>query len=243
MMSKITGFLGYFLLLAGLAVASVETATPVLRVYGPGGPYHALSECADLYRDRYGVEVQVVRALPHDLAEWIRVDGDIYYGGAPCMLEEFVENNPGLLDLASVELLYPRQVGIVVRAGNPLGIEGLGCLTEENVGLLDVKLENMRQLHNAFTEQPNNLKSLVYTGRQGLRAWRNEPEIDAWVTYRSWHVKLDDADFIELPPEQGLRYTPLALTTRTAWPQQARNFLEFLKSEDACRIFQKHGWD
>ncbi|MDT8442078.1 MAG: substrate-binding domain-containing protein [Desulfuromonadales bacterium] len=243
MMGKITGLLGGLLLLAGLAVASVETTPPVLRVYGPGGPYKALTECAERYRDRHGIEVQVVRALPHDLAEWIRVDGDLYYGGAPCMLEEFVENNPGLLDLSSVEWLYPRQVGIVVRAGNPLGIEGLGCLTREEVGLLDVKLENMRDLHGAFAERPKNLKSLVYTGRQGLQAWRNEPEIDAWVTYRSWHVKLDDADFIELPPEQGLRHIPMALTEHTAWPQEARNFLEFLKSEEAYRIFQKHGWD
>lgn len=243
MIGKIAGLLGGLLVMAGLALASVESSEPVLRVYGPGGPYKALSECAELYRDRHGVDVQVVRALPHDLAEWIRVDGDLYYGGAPCMLEEFVQDNPDLLDMATVEWLYPRQVGIIVRAGNPLGIEGLDCLTREEIGLLDVKLENMRHLHDAYAGRPKNLKSLVYTGRQGLQAWQSDPEIDAWVTYRSWHVKLDDAEFIELPPEYGLRHTPMALTAHTPRPQEARNFLEFLKSEDAYRIFQKHGWD
>jgi accessory colonization factor AcfC len=244
MLSKLSGLVSGLLLLATAATASTLSPTKVLRVYGPGGPHQVLEECAELFSERHGVKVVVTKALPHDLDERVGQDGDIYYGGAPCMLEEFDDRNPGVLDMTSVEQLHPRRVGIIVRKGNPLEIQGLECLSREEVRLLDVKLENMRQLHGAQPGDDKNLRKLVYTGRQGVSAWRNRPEIDAWVTYRSWYVKLQDAaDFVEIPEEQALRVIPMALTNRTEHRQEAMNFIEFLKSGEAYQIFQRHGWD
>lgn len=244
MFRRLPGLVGGVLLLATTVAANVDSSSEVLRVYGPGGPHRVLEECAELFSERHGVDVVVSKALPHDLDEKVRADGDIYYGGAQCMLEEFDQRNPGVLDMGSVEQLHPREVGIIVRKGNPLAIQGLECLTKDGVGLLDVKLENMRHLHGAFAENPQNLKSLVYTGRQGLSVWRENRDVDAWITYKSWYIKLDqDAEFIEIPDEYALRATPLVLTRHTQQQREAMNFIEFLKSEEAYQIFQKHGWD
>jgi accessory colonization factor AcfC len=160
------------------------------------------------------------------------------------MLHDFARENPGVLDLLSVEKLHPRRIGIVVRKGNPLGIKGLECLQRDDVDLLAVKLENMAQFHPPRPDRKSIVRQQVHTGQDGVDAWRAFPELDAWVTYRSWHVWLDEeSEFIEIPGDQALRYTPVALTQRTLHRQAAEQFIAFLKSPEARRIFVEHGWE
>lgn len=236
--------LGIWLLHVMPAAASTESQTKVLRAYGPGGPHHVLQECAERFRQTHGVDVQIIKALPHDLESRIPVDGDLYFGGAEYMLEEFDRTNPGVLDVSTTAHLYPRRIGIIVRKGNPLGIMGVEDLRRPGVDILDVKLENMRHFHLTSESGLGNIRHHEYTGRQGVGAWLDSPEIDAWITYKSWHLTLTEhADFIEIPGDHALRYTPMALTHRTPYPQEAMNFIRFLKSDEARRIFEEHGWD
>lgn len=232
-----------FLLLATSAMANVAADNRTLRVYGPGGPHRVLEECADLFEEKHGLTVLVNKALPHDLERRLREDGDIYYGGAEYMLTEFDSRNPGLLDMTTAENLHPRRIGVVVRAGNPRNINSAEDLQQEGLHLLDVKLENMRHFHGEQPGVSRNVRRFEYTGQQGMAAWRSSPEIDAWVTYRSWQKLLaHEAEFVELPGESGLRYTPMALTHRTPLRDEARLFIDFLKSDEARRVFEGHGW-
>lgn len=234
---------GCFLLCAFTAAANTDATKAVLRVYGPGGPHQVMEECAALFQQQSGIEVIIQKALPHNLDARIDVDGDIYYGGAECMLAEFALRNSGVIDLSTVERLHPRQVGIIVRKGNPHNIVTTADLAEKKVKLLDVKLENMRDFHGSEDDLSRHIRRFVYTGQEGLAAWNSEPEIDAWVTYKSWHIKLKDgAEFIEIPEDAALRYTPAALTLRTLYREEAQSFLSFLKSKEATEIFRKHGW-
>lgn len=235
---------GSLLLHFAAAAASANTLAKVLRVYGPGGPHHVLEECADLFEDVHGVAVAVVKTLPYDLERKLSEDGDIYYGGAEYMLDNFNRLNPGVLDMATAEKLHPRRIGIIVRKGNPHNIKGIDDLSRKGVDLLDVKLENMRDFYGAPSDELKNVRHLEYTGHQGFMTWSSDPEIDAWVTYRSWHVLLDaEDDFIEIPGDKALRYTPIAVTRRTLYQKEALAFINFLKSEQAGRIFAEHGWD
>lgn len=244
MPGKSRKIIGLIFLFAATAAASPEVPLKTLRVYGPGGPHLVLDECADLFREKHGVNVVVARALPHDLERKLLEDGDIYYGGAECMLEDLDRRHPGVLDMTSVEKLYTRRIGIIVRKGNPLNIKGIEDLQQEEIGLLDVKLENMRHFYGTSAGLSSNIRRFVYTGRQGVDTWRSSPEIDAWVTYKSWHVRLEnEADFVEISGDHALRYTPVVLTHGTSQRQEALQFITFLKSEEARRIFEKHGWD
>ncbi|MDH3454174.1 MAG: substrate-binding domain-containing protein [Desulfuromonadales bacterium] len=232
------------LLHVATAAASADTSAKVLRVYGPGGPHHVLQECAELFRVKQGVAVTVIRALPNELGQKLAEDGDIYYGGAEYMLEDFDRLNPGVLNMTTVEQLHPRRIGIIVRKGNPLGIKGVAELSRPGVDLLDVKLEKMRNFHGEASAGMANIRRYEYTGRQGFTAWSNYTELDAWVTYRSWHLLLGaDEDFIEIPGDHALRYTPVAVTKRTPHRQEALAFISFLKSTEARQIFEKHGWN
>ena len=235
---------GGLVLQAGTVTATTDISNKVLRVYGPGGPHHVLQECANLFRERSGVDVAVIKALPYDLRRKLPEDGDIYYGGAEYMLENFDQQNPGVLNMNTAKKLHARRIGIIVRKGNPLNINGVDALSREEVDLLDVKLERMRHFYNDPSDELSNVSQLEYTGRQGLSAWMSSPNLDAWVTYKSWHSLISDvADFIEIPGNKALRYTPVALTHRTTYQQEAMVFINFLKSDEARLIFAEHGWE
>lgn len=235
---------GGFLLQIATATASANTSTKVLRAYGPGGPHNVLQKCADLYMKKTGVDVAIIKALPADLERKLPEDGDIYYGGAGYMLEEFDRKNPGVLNMGSSEKLHARRIGIVVRRGNPLKINGIECLTREGVDLLDVKLERMRLFYSNPSNELGNVSRLEYTGRQGLSAWVSSSDLDAWVTYKSWYIMIsEDSEFIEIPGDKALRYTPIAVTHRTTYPREATDFINFLKTDEARLIFAEHGWE
>jgi accessory colonization factor AcfC len=226
------------------AGASARAPALTLRAYGPGGPQHVIQECAELYRQITGVAVDVRRAFPGELARGIREDGDLYFGGAEYMLDDFARQHPGLLDLDTVENLHPRRIGIVVRKGNPLAITGVESLDREGVHLLAVRRENMAEFHALLDDQGGNVWRLVHSGQEGVAAWRSLPELDAWVTYKSWHVELkEESEFIELPGAEAVRFTTVALTRRTAHRETARHFVDFLKSPEARQIFVRHGWE
>lgn len=244
MPSRTGGFLFGLLLLATAAGAATENPQKALLVYGPGGPHHVLQECADLFAATHGIDVHIIKAMPGELDRRLREDGDIYYGGAEYMLEEFVEDNPGVIDLSTAELLHPRKIGIIVRKGNPLAINGIDDLTQAGIDLLDVKLENMRDFHRDAEGRQARIHRYEYTGQRGVTAWLSDPELDAWITYRSWHFSIEEhSDFIELPEDQALRYTPIAVTHRTPHREEALAFIRFLQTDEARRIFTEHGWD
>ena len=226
------------------AISSADSPVKVLRAYGPGGPHHVLEECANLFLEKSGVDIKVIKALPHNLETNLPMDGDLYFGGAEYMLEDFNRLNPGVIDVSTTENLYPRRIGIIVRKGNPLDIKSVDDLKKDGVAVLDVKLEKMRHFHLDQDDRIGNIRHHEYTGRQGVDAWLSSSEIDAWITYKSWHISIaDQSDFIEIPGDHAVRYTPIALTHRTPHQQEAMNFIHFLKSSEAQMIFDEHGWN
>ena len=76
------------------------------------------------------------------------------------------------------------------------------------------------------------------------RIWKTVPELDAWITNESWyHTLKEEIDLVQLPDkERALRITPIAMMTTSRDKGLARAFVDFLKSEDAHKVFQQWGW-
>lgn len=216
-----------------------------LRVLGPGGPYEAVRECCASFEERTKIRVLVRKGRPDLLAEEARASGDVLYSGAESMMEEFERSFPGIVDHPSIRCPCRRRIGILVRPGNPRGIRGLSSLAADGVGLLAVELEGMEGFFGLFAGIPANIRRRVVTGEEGFEAWRSGPALDAWVTYRSWFVRLEDGtQFVEMEDVAGrYRGTPLALTQTTRKPVQAGALLDFLSGEAARAIFRKWGWE
>ncbi|WP_169432749.1 substrate-binding domain-containing protein [Desulfovibrio aminophilus] len=227
-----------------MAQSSPLPAGESLRVYGPGGPYPAMKECAALYSARAGIPVEVVKGQPDLLVEAVRSDGDLFYNGAEYMMDDFLAAHPGVLDAAGVTPLFARRMGIIVRAGNPKAIAVPEDLRKPGVAVLDVRLENMAGPRHDPPQGLPGVALSVVTGEQGFAAWKERPDLDAWVTYRTWHAQLTDGSlFLPLPGAEGLRSVVAAEVIGARHPEEARRFRDWLTSKEARAVFVRHGFE
>ncbi len=204
-----------------------------------------MMESALAYFQRTGIEVFVMMGTPDQWMPFARASADCIYGGAEYMMTDLAAEYPDMIDTASITGLHSREIGIIVRPGNPLGISSLADLGRKNARILDIRLEKMEELQELASIDPDAVSLTVMTGKEGYDAWPLRPDIDAWITYRSWHVKMTDtSDFVRLPPaEIAFRKTPIAITRNSSKPSEAQKFIEFLKSKPGHAIFQKWGWE
>lgn len=213
-----------------------------LAVYGPGGPYPAIRECADIFGARHGLAVDVRFGEPAKQAAQAARDGDVYYTGAEYMMDEYLRDYPGVLDESAI--IYPaaRRIGIIVRQGNPKGVKSLADLATPGMRILDVSLENMGGLRGKANA---NIAVSVTTGRQGFATWTSNPDLDAWVTYKTWAEQLGpgESEFIPIDGPKGLRRIPATVMLNAPHPDLARAFLEFLKTDEARAVFLENGYE
>ena len=100
-----------------------------LNVYGPGGPAPAMKEAAEAFGKQHGIQVKVTAGPTPAWAEQARQDADVLFSGAENMMSGFATTLPGVFDLRDARTLYLRPSAILVRPGNPKGIQGFkDCL-------------------------------------------------------------------------------------------------------------------
>jgi len=222
-----------------------------LRVYGPGGPLTPVRGCAERFARARGVKV-VVDGGPEE-RWWPRAetDADVVFEASEYMLTDFDRRHPGFLDRATRVSLWVRPAGILVRRGNPKGIRRLEDLARPGVKILDLNgaaqvglWEDLAGRLGLIPALQRNVAAVVANTSEAIVAWRNQPELDAWITFLSWRDRLaDEADAVELPEGQRLyRGTPVAATTRTPRRELAVAFIAFLGSEECHAVFRQAGW-
>lgn len=89
-----------------------------------------------------------------------------------------------------------------------------------------------------------NIALSVANSAEAIEKWQTRPELDAWITYESWHYRLKEiTHLVKLPQAQKLyRGTPMAITTISKQRDLAQKFIAFLKTPQAHTVFQKWGW-
>jgi accessory colonization factor AcfC len=239
------------LVLLASPAASATGKVAVLRVYGPGGPLTPIAECGKAFAAEKGVQVRVDGGPEARWLEMAQADGDLVFEASEYQLTDFMRRRPGLLDASTRESLYDRPAAILVRPGNPRRIQGLEDLARPGVKLLDVSgagqhglwedLAGRRGLIRAL--QRNIALSLANTA-EAMNAWRDRPELDAWITFESWHHRMaGQTELVRLPAgEQVWRGTPIALTARSEQRELALAFVAYLKGPACHAVFQKAGW-
>lgn len=228
------------------------TQDKVLHVYGPGGPLGPMEECAKIFSQEKGVEVKVTAGPTPKWIDQAKQDADLIFGGAEYMLTDFILKYPGLVDEKTRTSLYIRPAGILVRKGNPKKIRSMADLTKPGVKIVDVNgagqlglWEDLAGAQGLIPGIQKNIAVSVATSAEAIEKWKAMPELDAWITYESWHYRLQDlTDLVKLPKAQKLyRGTPIAITTISKERDLAQNFIDFLKTAKAHTIFKKWGWE
>lgn len=224
----------------------------VLHVYGPGGPLAPMKEAAEQFGRERGVRVEVTGGPESEWIERAKQDADLIYGGAEYMLSQFASKHAGLIDASTREELYVRASGVIVRKGNPKKIRTLDDLARPGIRLLDVAgagqlgmWEDMAGNAALIDGIQKNIAVVTGNTAEGIEKWRSMPELDAWITFESWHHRLPkETDLVRLPESQRVyRGTPVAITTISRDRTLAREFIRWLQSPAGKAIFLKWGWN
>lgn len=250
-MTRLTlALLGALLLTAGAASAK----EPTLRVYGPGGPAPAMKEAARAFEERTGVPVEVTAGPATEWVEKARADADLVYSGSEHMMSEFLAALDGVLDPATVEPLYLRRSAILVRPGNPRGLEDVPDLGRPGLRVLVVNGAGQTGLWEDVAGRTGDL-GLVASMRRNIRVfagntaeartrWTEDPTLDAWLVWDIWQVA--NPTLADVVPGSEIyaiyRDCGVGLTKRGGGRPAARKFLEFLKSAEGEALFRKWGW-
>ena len=230
-----------------------ERSLLILKVYGPGGPQGPMRECAQVFSEREHLPVEVIFGPESKWIAQAKDDADVFFGGAEYMLTALSLEYPDLVDTGSRVSLWVRPAGILVRKGNPKHIASLADLAKPGVRIVNVEGAGQTGLWEDLAgRDPQTLAGIgrniavsVKTSAEAIEKWKaGTPELDAWITYASWHELLkEQTDLVALPEAQTLyRGTPAALAAHTQHHDQAAGFLAFLQTEPAHTIFQKWGW-
>ncbi|MGG4456040.1 extracellular solute-binding protein [Brevibacillus porteri] len=236
---------------ASQATSNSRQSDQVIRVYGPGGPLGPIKEAAEHFSAETGMKVEVTAGPEGNWIRQAKQDADIIFGGSEYMLQEFIFNHPEMIDTKSRTELYPRAAGILVRKGNPKKIESLEDLTKKGVKIIDVNGAGQLGLWEDLAGRKGLIESIsqnsnlsVKSSAEAIERWKSNASLDAWITYESWHYRLQDVtDLVELPENEKLyRGTPIALTKITDQKKEAQQFIDYLRTEESHQIFQKWGW-
>ena len=85
----------------------------------------------------------------------------------------------------------------------------------------------------------------VTSSAAAVSAWKADPSLDAWITFRTWQYRLPEAtEIVEIDRKyRPSRATPIAIAKTSSDPALAQKFIDYLKSDAGKAIFQKWGYN
>jgi accessory colonization factor AcfC len=243
-----------FGLALGIVPLAAATAAEPLHVYGPGGPYPALKEAAEVFGKAHGIDVQVTAGPTGKWLTQAKEDADVIFSGSESMMSDFVTAFDGQIDPKTVTPLYLRPSAILVRPGNPGHITGLADLMKPGHKILVVNGSGQGGLWEDVVGRMGDIGSVkalrsnigrfAATSADAKQTWTGDTSFDAWVIWNIWQVANPAiADLVAVEPGYRVyRDTGVALTQRGDAKPAAKEFATFLASAEGAKIFGKWGW-
>ncbi|MCJ7500690.1 substrate-binding domain-containing protein [bacterium] len=232
-------------------VGGSQAAAQSLGVYGTPGAYGPINECAQIFAEENGVQVQVTSAAR---GEWMKEaldKADLVYEAAEYTMDGFIQKNPDFIDTRYRYSLGVRPSGILVRPTNPKKIRKFADLYNPGIKILVVAgggqtgiWEDMAARKGDISTLRKNITAIAADENEATRLWRESKEFDAWITWESWHYRLKSITDL-VPVAENLRVyrsTPIAITSRSMNKELSFKFVTFMQSERAQEVFQQWGW-
>jgi accessory colonization factor AcfC len=250
-----------FLIILMVSTAHAQGTTPLdntavaLRAYGPGGPAPAMRESAKVFGEKKGIRVEINAGPTPIWKDRAMKDADLIFSGSEYMMTDFIKKDvPGLIDTATIRSMYLRPSAILVRPGNPKGIQGFRDLVRPGLRILVVQGAGQLGLWEDVAGRTGKVK-LVEDLRRNIgffapnsaeakKTWASDPSFDAWLIWTIWQKENPAAaDLIPIEPEHTIyRSCGIALTNRSERKALAKEFADFLQSPEGQEIFVKWGW-
>lgn len=245
--------LNLILLAVLVSTMSLKAQVDTIYVYGPGGPYPAMAEAAQMFSEQEHVYVKVIRGPFGQWKSAAQQNADLIYSGAEFMMTHFIGELPNI-DSETVKPLYLRKSGLLVRPGNPKQIHSIKDLQNKGVSVMVVNGAGLTGVWESMIGQTRDIdqlkklrKNIVYfAANSGVakEQWQNQQDIDVWLTWNIWQVaNAELAEFVELDDRYTIyRDCGIAFTNSAKSGVLVEAFYDFLQSEEVKPIFKKWGW-
>ncbi|MEA1957016.1 MAG: molybdate ABC transporter substrate-binding protein [Euryarchaeota archaeon] len=221
-----------------------------LMVYSGAGMRKPMDEIGTLFEQKYGVPVNYNYAGSNTLLSQIELTkkGDVYMPGATMYIEKAKEK--GFVDYEQ-NVAYHIPV-IAVHEGNPANITCLNDLTKPGgrIVLGDPKAAACGKIAKKILEK-NGIFNAVDANVIARTATANELVVDVCMGAAeasiNWKASLigteDKTDIIEIPREQNIiKVIPIGTLTSSENKDYAKQFVDFVTSDEGKAIFEKHGF-
>ena len=241
-------------LLASIGLHPMQALAQEVRVYGSEGPSPAVHEAAATFGEKNDVKVEVVSGPVTKWLDKAKEDADVIFCSAEFMMSDLIRAGELQIDPRTVTPLYLRPSAILVRPGNPKGIGDFPDLLRPGMRLMVVTGSGQTGLWEDMAGKQGDIRTIRHFRRNVVffapnsetaeKTWKEQPDIDAWVTWSIWHLPLHDhADLVPVSKDYVVyRQCNVALTTHGVENEQAGKFVEFLASPEGAEIFKSWDW-
>jgi ABC-type molybdate transport system substrate-binding protein len=190
----------------------------------------------------------------------LQVQPDVFQAG-PDMLKELAAE--GYLENEG-EKIFENKLAIMVKEGNPEGISSLKDLAKDNIYLANpnpetegitkkirsslVKAGGQELDHTVYEKKVNDgtaFITAIHHRQTPLMIMQGRAHAGVvWITEINYQKKINNpVDAVEIPDEHNeTGAEAAALVSKGKNKQNARKWIEFLKSDKAKEIFKKHGF-
>jgi len=227
----------------------------IIKIYGAGGPHTAIIRVAKIFTKKTNIPVQVYFGPEHKWTINAKKDADIIWGTAEQSMTAFLENYKEF-ESKNVEPIYIRKAVMVVQKNNPKNIqkfsdllkpnikivvtEGAGVYNTSGTGVWEDIAGRLGSLQDIKSFRKNIVAYAKGSGA-GFRAFK-EKQADAWITWEHWQINhQDDADIVKFSKNRTI-YRDLSIVTNSKADKTAKQFIEFLKGQEAYEVFKSEGW-
>ena len=232
--------------LQGLAAAKPSS----IMVYSGAGMRKPMDEIGSLFEQKHGVSVNYNYGGSNTLLSQIELTktGDAYMPGATMYIDTAREK--GFVDYEQ-NIAYHVPV-IAVPEGNPAGVTCLNDLTKPGVKVVlgDSKAAAIGKIADKVLEK-NEIFDAVDANVIARSATVNELVVyicmgtaDASIIWKASLIGTEsETDIIEIPTEQNIiKVIPIGTLTFSENKEYAREFVDFVTSDEGRAVFEKHGF-
>jgi|LGOV01.1.fsa_nt_gb molybdate transport system substrate-binding protein len=243
------------LVMGSIAGCSESQATKAdneesLLVYCGAGLRKPMDEIGQMFKEKYGVEIQYSYAGSAQNLSQIELsgEGDVYVPGALYYYNAAKEKD---LVITQQSVAYHIPV-IAVPKGNPANIQTLEDLTKPEVKVIlgDPKSAAIGKITKKLLEE-NELYEGVENNTIALTATVNElvvyitmGQCDAAIIWEDNVKGIEEVEIIQIPKEINMIKTIPVCTLKSSDKKEiAQKFVDFIVSDEGKEIFEKHGFE
>lgn len=227
-----------------------------INLYGPGGPHTALKEIAAMYEKETGEKVIVNFGPQKTWQDRAKENANILFGASDQSALAIATDFDGEFDPKEIKPLYFREAIILTQKGNPLKIKGLKDLANKKArivvpegagksntsgtGVWEDMIGRTQNLET-ITNFRANIVAFVPNSGSAKKLFTNK-EADVWITWLDWAKSNPDfGDIVKIEKDLVI-YRTFNVVARKNSSKEVQNFIQYLSSKPAQKIFNKYGW-